>query len=67
MMNLEKLSLGISNPELLARKLSQFYNYSTSGERYNPNGLDMMNEDWDICIILDGCRYDLFDEGLGRR
>jgi len=22
----------------------------------------MMNEDWDICIILDGCRYDLFDE-----
>ena len=61
-MNLEKLSLGISNPELLARKLSQFYNYSTSGERYNPNGLDMMNEDWDICIILDGCRYDLFDE-----
>lgn len=27
-----------------------------------PNGVDVMTEDWDNLIILDGCRYDIFEE-----
>jgi len=40
---------------------------------YNTGGLDLMKNDWDICTILDACRYDMFSEqstlpgGLSKR
>jgi hypothetical protein len=30
--------------------------------RYNPNGVDIFDEDWDVLILLDACRYDAFEE-----
>jgi hypothetical protein len=30
----------------------------------NNTGMYVMEEDWDILVILDGCRHDLFEEGL---
>ncbi|ESP90012.1 hypothetical protein [Candidatus Halobonum tyrrellensis] len=60
--NEERLRLGLSNPNLLARKLSQTYNRLRSQGGYNPNGIDFLEQDWDNLLILDACRYDLFEE-----
>jgi hypothetical protein len=62
-MNVQRsqIRLGLSNPKLLARKLSQFYNYRRSQSDYNPEGIDFMTQDWDCLVILDACRYDLFE------
>jgi hypothetical protein len=56
-----QIRLGLSNPKLLARKLSQFYNYTSSRSDYNPKGIDFMSQEWDCLAILDACRYDLFE------
>lgn len=61
-MNIEEIKLGISNPRLVARRISQVYNQIISQSKYNPNGVDVMNEDWDNLVILDACRYDLFKQ-----
>jgi hypothetical protein len=58
----DKIRLGLSNPKLLARKFSQFYNQLRSGTDYNTSGIGIMDQDWDNLIILDACRYDLFEE-----
>lgn len=60
-LNIRQIRLGISNPKLLLRKLSQVYNYTLSSHDYNPDGLNFMNQDWDNLILLDACRYDLFE------
>lgn len=56
----EKIHLGVSNPELIGRKISQYYNYYRSKKDFNPDGLNFMEQDWDNLIILDACRYDVF-------
>lgn len=33
-----------------------------TAENYNPDGVDVMAEDWDTLILLDSCRYDTFRE-----
>lgn len=54
--------LGIGNPALLGRKLSQTYNHLRTDVDYNPDGIDVFKQDWDSLILLDACRYDLFAE-----
>lgn len=61
-MDTDEVRLGLSNPKLLARKLSQFYNRLRTGKDYNTKGIDIMKQDWDNLIILDACRFDLFEE-----
>lgn len=61
-MNAKQIRLGFSNPGLLCRKVSQIYNYTLTGRKYNPDGIDFMERDWDNLLILDACRYDLFEE-----
>jgi hypothetical protein len=39
-------------------KLNTFYNRGIVGNA----GLNVMNQDWDNLLILDACRYDLFEE-----
>lgn len=58
----DRVRLGLSNPELLARKISQHYNYFRSGTDYNSDGLDFIAQDWDILVILDACRWDVFEQ-----
>lgn len=38
-------------------KFNKFY-YNIIGE----DGIDMISEDWDFLLLLDGCRYDLLNE-----
>ena len=36
--------------------------YARSGYDYNPDGVDVFEEDWDNLILLDACRYDEFED-----
>lgn len=47
-------------PQLAARKINQQISSFRNGS-YNPDGLDIPRQDWDNLIILDACRYDLYD------
>jgi hypothetical protein len=54
-----KQSLG--RPEVIVSKINQLYNHSRKGQRYNSDGIDVFEEDWDNLLILDACRYDEFE------
>ncbi len=52
----------IESPDLALREINRLY-YSRLGQQEgNPNGIDIFDEDWDNLIILDACRYDMFDQ-----
>lgn len=53
----DKAKKGIQNPGLTAFRLRQ-----RVGKRQNRHrGIDVMAEDWDNLLILDACRYDMFE------
>lgn len=54
------IARGLKNPSYFARELNHLY-YSRLGYcEYNPDGVDLMEADWDTLVILDACRYDSF-------
>lgn len=58
----ERLSRAIKNPRLFARGLNRAY-YRRGGLRpENINGLEVFDEDWDTLVVLDACRYDMFEQ-----
>ena len=44
----------------IGQKINQFYHSRGGIREYNPEGIDIFEEDWDNLIILDACRYDSF-------
>jgi hypothetical protein len=52
----------IESPDLALREINRLYYSRLGQERGNPKGIDIFNEDWDNLIILDACRYDMFDQ-----
>jgi len=59
---INQMKLGLSNPSLLFRKASQLYNKLYFQSDFNPSGIDFLDQDWDNLLIIDACRYDLFEE-----
>ena len=55
---LQKLRVALLNPELVAMELLKPYQHRIRGNDFTC----VMNEDWDTLVVLDGCRYDLFEE-----
>ena len=56
-MSIEKIRRGITRPETVLRKIRL-----TLVRPFTPptaDEIDFMNEDWDILVVLDACRYDL--------
>lgn len=51
----------IRNPKKAGRYLNRFLNAKLLEQKYG-TGFDVLAEDWDNLIILDGCRYDIFDQ-----
>lgn len=45
---------------LQARSINRSYYNLTCGTEYNERGINIFKQDWDNLIILDVCRYDLF-------
>lgn len=62
---IDKVRHVLSNPRLIGRGLNRLYYRATHG-RANPDGVDVFDADWDNLVLLDACRYDLFEaiEGL---
>ena len=49
------------SPNLLLRESNRLYHTRGYRRSFNPDGVDVMAEDWDTLIVLDACRYDLFE------
>lgn len=56
-----RIRRGIRNPKLFFREANRKY-YTLFGEgEFNTEGTDILSEDWDNLLILDACRYDMFE------
>jgi hypothetical protein len=53
---------GFENPELIKRELNRLYHTQGQNRSYNTAGVNVFEEDWDTLIILDACRYDVFED-----
>lgn len=62
MYTLNDLRIGARHPNLACRELNRRYYDFLFGKEYNNAGIDVLNEDWDILIILDACRNDMFSK-----
>lgn len=45
-----------------SRDLNRRYRYTLRGQKFYQKGVNVLDEDWDNLIILDACRYDIFEE-----
>lgn len=52
----------VESPNLLLREINRLYYTRAYHRAYNASGIDVVAEDWDTLIVLDACRYDLFEE-----
>lgn len=50
-----------SNPRLVFRELNRLYHRRFHTWQYNRRGDDIFEEDWDNLLILDACRFDVFE------
>ncbi len=64
MYSLDQLRRGIRNPNQVLRELNKLYWSRGYRREYNPDGTDILEEDWDNLIILDGCRFDALADQL---
>jgi hypothetical protein len=55
------LKRGASSPNLFLREANRLYHRKLYREPYNTDGVDVFAEDWDNLIVLDACRYDMFE------
>lgn len=53
---------GVKSPNLFLREANRIYYSKHHGAEFNHRGVDVMDEDWDTLVILDACRYDMFEQ-----
>lgn len=58
---LNRVRRGVASPNLILRKLNKLYFSQFGAQTYNASGIDVFDRDWDNLVILDACRYDLFE------
>jgi len=58
MYNPTQIAKGIRDPRKILLELNKIYHRNVRGRK----GIKVMEKDWDNLIILDACRYDLFEE-----
>jgi hypothetical protein len=61
MNSLSRLSRAVKSPTLFARHANRLYHRRLNQRRYNPDSVDVFAEDWDNLLVLDACRYDMFE------
>ncbi|MFC7028075.1 hypothetical protein ACFQH8_12520 [Halomicroarcula sp. GCM10025710] len=62
MYDFRQLLRGMANPGLAVREVNRLYHTRLGRQTGNPRGIDIFEEDWDNLLILDACRYDMFEE-----
>ncbi|WP_153952567.1 hypothetical protein [Halosegnis longus] len=64
-MNLKDIKKGLTDPTALLREVNKLYYTRGRHRSYYPEGTDIFSyEDWDNLIILDACRYDVFEKQI---
>ncbi|MFC7058377.1 hypothetical protein [Halovenus salina] len=59
---IERFGRAARNPRLFARGMNRLF-YRRVGLRHeNPEGIDVFDEDWDTLVVLDACRFDMFEQ-----
>lgn len=61
MNTLDRLSRVIRNPRLFARGINRAYHRQMGLRSENQSGISVFDEDWDTLVVLDACRYDMFE------
>ena len=56
-----QLRRGLANPNLFFREANRLYHRRFNYRDYNTDGVDIFREAWDNLLILDACRYDMFE------
>jgi len=56
-----RLKRAIYNPKLFARGINRAYHQHGGLKSENKDGIDVFAADWDTLIVLDACRYDMFE------
>lgn len=56
-----QLKRGLRSPNLFAREANRLYHRRLNTRVYNIDGVDVFEEDWDNLLVLDACRYDMFE------
>lgn len=58
MYSVQDVRKGLSNPSLILEEIQKHYHRTLN----SITGINYLEENWDNLIILDACRYDLFEE-----
>lgn len=61
MYSLGKVRRGLKNPKLVFREFNRLYYTCFNRRDHNVSGDNFFEEDWDNLIVLDACRYELFE------
>lgn len=61
----ERILRALRNPRLFARGINRGYHRRAGIRSKNPVGVNIFDEDWDTLVVLDACRYDMFEEVSG--
>ena len=62
MYSLKGIKKGLAHPRFILQELNRLYFRRLHTWPYNRNGIDIFEADWDNLLILDACRYDLFEQ-----
>ncbi|WP_336135433.1 hypothetical protein [Natronomonas amylolytica] len=61
MYSVKGIKKGLANPRYIAQEANRLFYRRLHTWSYNEHGRDFFEADWDNMLILDACRYDLFD------
>lgn len=61
MNNWDRFRRAIKNPRLFARGLNRLYHRHIGARVNKEQGVNIFEEDWDTLVVLDACRYDMFE------
>jgi hypothetical protein len=61
MYSLSQVKRGVGSPALFGRECNRLYHRRLNRREYNARGVDVFAEDWDTLVVLDACRYDMFE------
>ncbi|WP_435068271.1 hypothetical protein [Haloplanus sp. C73] len=56
-----RLARALNNPVLFLRGVNRLFHRRFGTRDYNPEGVDVFAADWDTLVVLDACRYDMFE------
>lgn len=61
MYSIEGIKKGLRQPRYVVEEFNRLYHRKLYSWPYNVDGIDIVAADWDNLLILDACRYDLFE------